>query len=196
MKYLIALLLAALSAPTVEAFSSSQAFCKQVTQPTTALHSHVSRRFALQGFLAPALAVVTTSFAAPAFADVTNKVASQSSLRYLKRSMKELDKLEFYAAQNDYAEIKQGIRSPGLSEIRKNASVLIRGGEDGPEAENLQSTYTVFIKDIEQLDAEVNLGIRGSKKNVFPRYQKAVTSLAAFAEVAVKSVSIPMESTE
>ena len=40
---------------------------------------------------------------------------------------------------HDYFQIKQGIRAPGLSEIRKNAQVLIKAGEDGEEAENLQN---------------------------------------------------------
>ena len=74
--------------------------------------------------------------------------------------MRELDRLELYSAQNDYSEIKQGLRTPALSEIRKNANVLIKGGEDGPEAENLLKSYAVFIKDIESLDSAASLGFR------------------------------------
>lgn len=74
--------------------------------------------------------------------------------------MKELEKLEFFAAQNEYSEIKQGIRAPGLSEIRKNMGVLIKGGEDGPEAENLKNAYDTFIKSIEELDGSASLGFR------------------------------------
>jgi len=66
--------------------------------------------------------------------------------------MKELEKLEFYATENDYSQMKQGIRGSGLSEIRKNALVLMRAAEDGPEAENLKNAYDVFIKDVEALD--------------------------------------------
>ena len=74
--------------------------------------------------------------------------------------MKELEKLEFFASQNDYSEMKEGIRAPGLSEIRKNMRVLIRGGEDSAEAENLQNAYDTFIKSIEELDGAANLGVR------------------------------------
>lgn len=123
-------------------------------------HSEISRRNALQGLMVPAIATIATSFAQPAFADVTNKVASQSALRYVKRSMKELEKLEMFAAQNDYSEIKQGIRGPGLSEVRKNMQVLIRGGEDGPEAANLKTAYDAFIKSIEAFDSNALLGVR------------------------------------
>lgn len=157
--------------------------------------NQVSRRNALKKvFIAPTVAAVTTSFSKPAFADVTNKVASQSSLRYIKRSIKEFEKLEFFAAQNDYSQIKQGIRAPGLSEIRKNAQVLIKAGEDGEEAENLQNAYNTFIKDVEALDGAASLGFRGRKGvELFPSYQKAVTSLLEFQIVASKSVEIPLK---
>ncbi len=170
MKLAVSVILAAVVAPTALAFNTSLASSRVIsvntsTSTSTALNS-VSRRNAIQNLAASTtIAIVgsATSFAfAPdaAHADVTNKIASQSSLRYIKRSVKELDKLEFYAAQNDYSEMKQGLRSPALSEIRKNASVLIKGGEDGPEADNLQSVYSAFIKDIEALDGAASLGFR------------------------------------
>ena len=160
MKYLCILTLA-LAATTTEAFSMNRPV-PAMRSSKTALNSHadISRRNALQSILVPAMATVVTSFAQPAFADVTNKVASQASLRYVKRSMKELEKLEFFASQNDYSEMKEGIRAPGLSEIRKNMRVLIRGGEDSAEAENLQNAYDTFIKSIEELGGAANLGVR------------------------------------
>ncbi len=168
MKLAVSVILAAFVAPAAEAFSSSASSSRVAstsTSSSTALDG-ISRRNAIQNLAASTtIAIVggASSFSfAPdaAYADVTNKIASQSSLRYIKRSMKELDKLEFYAAQNDYSEMKQGLRSPALSEIRKNALVLIKGGEDGPEAENLQTAYSTFIKDIETLDGEASLGFR------------------------------------
>lgn len=193
MKQVFMLFLGALVVSNVHSFT----FGTQDVRSTTALSNHISRRNAIQGLLTPAIATVVTSFSQPAFADVTNKVASQSALRYMKRSMKELEKLEFYASNNDYSEIKQGIRSPALSEIRKNAKVLIKGGEDGPEAENLQVAYDAFIKDIESLDGDASLGFRGRKGiQMYPNYEKSVKSLAAFTEIAAKSVTIPMASTD
>ena len=129
----------------------------------------------------------------PALADVTNKVASKSALRYIKRSIKELEKLELYASTNDYAEIKQGLRSPALSEVRKNASVLIKGGEDGPDAEMLVSSYGTFIKDVEKLDGDASLGFRGRKGiELYPAYSEAVKDLKIFEEIAAKATDIPL----
>jgi len=188
---LTTLILASISA-NASAFSSSPSF--HVTQSSTTELNSVSRRNVFKSIAsAPAMALIATSFSQPAFADVTNKIASQSSLRYVKRSMRELDRLELYAAQNDYSEIKQGLRTPALSEIRKNANVLIKGGEDGPEAENLLKSYAVFIKDIESLDSAASLGFRGKKGvELFGSYQSAVKDLASFAEIAERSVTIPI----
>ena len=91
-------------------------------------------------------------------ADVTNKIASQPALRYIKRSIKELESLEFYAAENDYKEIILGLRNPAIKEIRKNALILIRGGEDGPERENLVESYSLFVKEFEILNSEASSG--------------------------------------
>mmetsp|Transcript_26584 Transcript_26584/g.30415 ORF Transcript_26584/g.30415 Transcript_26584/m.30415 type:complete len:227 (+) Transcript_26584:207-887(+) len=140
------------------------------------------------------LTTVSTSLTfipSPAFADVTNKVASQASLRYIKRSVKELEKLELYASTNDYSEIKQGLRSPALSEIRKNANVLIKGGDDTSEAETLTAIYATFIKDIEKLDSNASLGFRGKKGvELYPSYQKAMKGLMDFQASAERSVTV------
>jgi len=183
---------------TLSAFSAS-AFTingPATSRVSSALRSHsdISRRNVLQGLIVPGILSVATGFVDPAFADVTNKVASQSSLRYVKRSMKELEKLEFYATENDYSQMKQGIRGPGLTEIRKNALVLIRAAEDGPEAENLKNAYDAFIKDIEALDGAASLGFRGRKGvALYPPYQKAYKNLQEFASVAAKSIEIPLQ---
>ena len=190
MKYISIIVLPALSA---SAFTVNGPVNIRVSSALGS-HSVISRRNALQSLIVPGILSVTAAFSEPAFADVTNKVASQSSLRYIKKSMKELDKLEFFAAQNDYSEIKQGIRGAGLSEIRKNALVLMRAAEDGPEAENLKNAYDAFIKDVEALDIAAALGLRGKKAVVlYPVYQKASKSLQEFAAVAARSVEIPLK---
>ena len=179
---------------SVQAFSLSNNKHSVQLSSTSSIDNQVSRRNAFKVLIAPAVVATTTSFSKPAFADVTNKVASQSSLRYIKRSIKEFEKLEFFASQNDYSQIKQGIRAPGLSEIRKNAQVLIKAGEDGEEAENLQKAYDTFIKDVEALDGAASLGFRGRKGvELYPSYQKAIKSLQDFQIVAARSVEIPLK---
>mmetsp|Transcript_23595 Transcript_23595/g.34964 ORF Transcript_23595/g.34964 Transcript_23595/m.34964 type:complete len:195 (-) Transcript_23595:1103-1687(-) len=190
MKYISIIVLPALSA---SAFTVRPAANIRVSSALGS-HSDISRRNALQSLIVPGILSLTAAFSEPAFADVTNKVASQSSLRYVKRSMKELEKLDFFAAQNDYSEIKQGIRGPGLAEIRKNALVLMRAAEDGPEAENLKNAYDAFIKDVEALDIAASLGVRGKKGvALYPVYQKSSKSLQEFAAVAARSVEIPLQ---
>lgn len=168
---------------------------KVTSRLSTSLYSSDrSRRDILRYSVSLGTLAITETLAKPAFADVTNKIASQASLRYIKRSIKELEKLEFYASQNDYIEMKQGIRGPGISEIRKNAVVLIRGGEDGPEATNLQNAYESFIRDIEALDGAASMGVRGRKGiDMYPSYQKSVNSLVSFADIAVRSVETPFQ---
>lgn len=190
MKYISIIVIPALSA---SAFTVNRPVNIRVSSALGS-HSEISRRNALQSLIVPGILTVTAAFSEPAFADVTNKVASQSSLRYIKRSMKELEKLEFYASKNDFFEIKQGIRGPGLSEIRKNALVLMRAAEDGPEAENLKNAYDAFIKDVEALDIAAALGLRGKKGvELYPVYQKSSKSLQEFATVAARSVEIPLK---
>lgn len=137
----------------------------------------------------------TTLLPQPALADVTNKVASKSALRYVKRSIKEFETLEFKAGMNNYEEVKDGLRSSALDEIRKNSKVLIKGGEDGPEAENLVVAYKAFIKGIEKLDSDANLALRG-KKNIqlLPSYTQTLKDLKTFADVAERAMGIPVAS--
>jgi len=192
MKYFLT---CALSALSISAFTINGPVTSKRASSALNSHSDISRRDVFKGLIVPGILSVATAFVEPAFADVTNKVASQSSLRYIKKSMKELEKLEFYATENDYSQMKQGIRGSGLSEIRKNALVLMRAAEDGPEAENLKNAYDVFIKDVEALDIEASLGVRGKKGvALYPTFQRVSKSLQEFAAVAVKSVEIPLQS--
>jgi hypothetical protein len=139
-----------------------------------------------------AIAVSTTTLPQPAYADVTNKVASKAALRYIKRAIKEFEKLEFNASNNDFTEIKAGLRTPALSEIRKNAGILIKGGEDTAEAENLVAAYAAFIKDIEKLDGDASLGLRGRRNvQLLPSYDQTLKALKEFEEIAIRATTIP-----
>lgn len=155
--------------------------------------SAMNRKDALKHLISvPSLMIATIS--RPAFADVTNKVASQAALRYMKRTIAEFEKLEFYAAQNDYKEVKLGLRTPALSEIRKNGNVLIKGGEDGPEAQTLVDSYSHFIKNLEALDSSSSLGVRGKKGvQLYSLYKQSLDDLNTFVAVAERSVQIPLQ---
>eukprot|EP00551_Chaetoceros_affinis_P010039 CAMPEP_0203668870 /NCGR_PEP_ID=MMETSP0090-20130426/5394_1 /ASSEMBLY_ACC=CAM_ASM_001088 /TAXON_ID=426623 /ORGANISM="Chaetoceros affinis, Strain CCMP159" /LENGTH=216 /DNA_ID=CAMNT_0050533425 /DNA_START=61 /DNA_END=711 /DNA_ORIENTATION=- len=194
----------------VKAFSACSSRTAAAATTTTSLFStnqnndnansnELSRQDFFQTMIKSSAVATATAFMTlsssplPANADVTSKIASQASLRYIKRSIKELEKLEFVASNNDYSEMKQGLRSPALSEIRKNAKVLIKGGEDGAEAENLVASYDAFIKDIEKLDGDASLGFRGRKgMELYPSYAQTMKDLRAFTEVAERSTSIPV----
>lgn len=116
----------------------------------------------------------------------TNKISSKASLRYIKRAIKEFETLELYASMNDYTEMKQGIRNPGLSEIRKNCFVLIKNSSDNEEDSNkLTGIYGEFIKHIEKLDSDASLGFRGRKGiELQSSYDAALKDLKTFVEVA------------
>lgn len=154
----------------------------------------ISRRDLVSGIISAVGVVTATTLTQPAYADVTNKIASQASLRYIKRSVKEFEKLELYASMDDYTEIKEAIRAPALSEIRKNASVIIRGAEGGPESKNLETSYKAFISSLEKLDSQSSLALRGKKGiSLMAYYDGAKKELSAFGEFAEKAVSIPLQ---
>jgi len=126
----------------------------------------------------------------------TSNVKNKAALRYIKRSIKEFESLELYASTNDYSEIKQGLRNPGLSEIRKNCNTLIKSsveannngdGNGNENNEKLSTLYSQFIKDIEKLDGDASLGFRGRKGiELYPSYEQAVKDLKLFQEEAEK----------
>lgn len=142
-------------------------------------------------------AVVLTPMAANA--DVTNKVASSSALRNVKRSLKQLDSLELYVTSDNYQELKAALRVPPLADVRKNMSILVKGGEDGPDAELLQNKYSNFIQGLEQMDSTAGLALRGRKISddvFYDKYKVTVVALTDFLKVAEESVSIPVQYVE
>eukprot|EP00592_Proboscia_alata_P020623 CAMPEP_0194420988 /NCGR_PEP_ID=MMETSP0176-20130528/20281_1 /TAXON_ID=216777 /ORGANISM="Proboscia alata, Strain PI-D3" /LENGTH=233 /DNA_ID=CAMNT_0039228911 /DNA_START=3 /DNA_END=704 /DNA_ORIENTATION=- len=131
-------------------------------------------------------------------ADVTNKIASQPALRYIKRSITSLQKLDFYASQNSYNEVLLGLRSPTLNELRKNALILIRGGDDGPERDNLVNSFADFVKELENLNTLASGGFRKTIKNaiLLPALDECVAKLTIFSEVAERGAEIPLQNDE
>ena len=74
-------------------------------------------------------AVVAASTPLPAYADVTNKVASAAALRGVKRGLKDLEKTEFYAAENNYYEGDD--EGYFVEEVVEGAELLGRKSDDG-----------------------------------------------------------------
>ena len=143
--------------------------------------------------------LVGTSSPAPAHADVTNKVASSAALRNVKLVQKRLAGLADTVAQNEYQELKEALRVAPFSDLRKNMTTLVRGGEDGPDAQALQDKYKTFIAKLEKMDTTATLALRGKKLNegdFNSTYQATVDALADFVELAQGAAEIPVQYSE
>ena len=131
-----------------------------------------------------------------AFADVTNKVASSTALRTVKRAQKQLKDLLPSAQANDFVQVKTFLRTPPFVDVRKNCFVLLRGGEDGPKAEELQATYKAFIGSVEKIDATASLGMRGRKipdLQMSSEFLAIESTLNDFLKIAEEATDIPVQ---
>jgi hypothetical protein len=129
-------------------------------------------------------------------ADITSKVASSAQLRNVKRASKQLDTMELYATNGDAAGLRSAIRLAPLSEVRKAAFTLVRGAEDGPDAELMSSTYQTFIRALEQMDSMAAVSVRGRalpEGQLYALYRDTVTALAEFLKIADQAVTIPIQ---
>jgi len=192
----LVLLLLSVSHYSVSAFTLVAKTSQQST--STSLHSTCSRndfvRQSLQGLL-----VATTLIPTTAHADITNKVASTSALRNVKSAQKALSTLQDAVTALDYATFRGALRQAPLSEVRKACTILVRGGDDGPEADKLQQTYKTFITTLEKVDATALVAMRGRKipDDEFPNtYAAANAALADFVAVAERAAAIPVQYTE
>ena len=176
--------------PTVVSITPAQAqshspFIQKTTCIPTTLISTFNRRESLSFPSTFAVLPIVLLSPTEARADklISNQLASPSALRYVKLSIKVLSDLEFYASTNDYEQIKLGLRGPGLDQLRKNASILVGSNEEGPVKESLASRYSTFIHDLEKLDSEASLGIRGRKNiSMSESYEKCLSSLNDFVD--------------
>jgi len=109
--------------------------------------------------------------------------------------VRQLNEMEFAAvSSNDYTSVKEAIRKPPLTEVRRNCMILVKGGEDGPDADNLQSKYATFIKELEGLDSQASLGMRGRKNiEMADNYDGTVKALKDFLDVAEKAAELPVQ---
>lgn len=132
----------------------------------------------------------------PANADVTSKVASASALRNIKRAQKQLLKLQTAAESNDFAGVKEFLRTPPFGDCRKYCFTLVRGAEDGPKAAEMDSVYKSFVSSIEKIDGTASLGFRGRKipqLQLSEEYLVVQSTLADFLKVAEESAEIPVQ---
>ena len=160
----------------------------------------LSRRSFFDGAVAAtASALLLTAVPQVVNADVTNKVASTTALRNVKRAQRQLATIKPYVEDDDYEPIKEAFRAAPFSEIRKNMSTLIKGGEDGPLAESLQENYLSFKTTVERLDSMAGQALRGKKipnDDLVAQYNNVESALAAFVKVAEESVEIPLQEGE
>jgi len=129
-------------------------------------------------------------------ADITNKLASSTALRSVKLSQKKLASMEDFILTDDYVPLKEALRVQPFSEIRKSCTTLIRGGEDGPDADELQKRYKAFISSLERLDSTASLGMRGRKiadGEFLSAYKQTVDALSDFVKVAEEASAIPVQ---
>mmetsp|Transcript_77990 Transcript_77990/g.226267 ORF Transcript_77990/g.226267 Transcript_77990/m.226267 type:complete len:190 (-) Transcript_77990:167-736(-) len=143
-----------------------------------------------------AAVIAGASLPKPAYADVTNKVASSTALRSVKRSQKQLKDLLPAAQSNDFTQVKAFLRTPPFAEVRKNCFILVRGGEDSPKAAELDSAYKAFIASIEKIDSTASLGIRGRKipdLQMSDEYQVIESAMSDFIKVAEEAAEVPVQ---
>ena len=160
--------------------------------------NEVSRKEALGTFCSGLLGVTTAVVINPlvAQADITNKIASSTALRALKQAEKRLPYLLPTVKDNDFLGVKSFLRTPPFDEIRKNGSILVRGAEDGPKSNELQSTYKDLIGSIEKIDGTASLGMRGRKVpqlQLLEEYDIISASLKSFLKVSEEAVEIPLQ---
>jgi hypothetical protein len=94
---------------------------------------------------------------------------------------------------DEYMEVKNALREAPVSEIRKACTTLVKGGEDGPDAAQLETKYKAFIGSLESMDSKGSLALRGRKLNQgdFEKsYRETLDNLADFLVLAEEAASI------
>lgn len=154
-----------------------------------------------KGFMENVLVGVASAMVLPSIAraDVTNKVASSTALRSVKRAQKQLPNMQFSAKDNEFSKITDALRTSPFADVRKNCFTLVRGAEDGPKYEDIQDAYKVFIATVEKIDATAKLGARGKKippGQMFEEYLAIESSIDGFIKVAEEAMEIPLLTTD
>jgi hypothetical protein len=168
-------------------------FSNALSTQSTPRSSSVSRKTFVNGVVAGVIG--STVLPGVAKADITNKLASTAALRKLKRAQNQLPKLEPIAEANDFAGVKEFLRTPPFGDSRKDCFVLVKGAEDGPKVEELDVVYKAFIASIENIDNTAGLGYRGRKipqLQLSEQYLVVESTLVDFLKVAEEAALIPV----
>mmetsp|Transcript_30132 Transcript_30132/g.72332 ORF Transcript_30132/g.72332 Transcript_30132/m.72332 type:complete len:196 (+) Transcript_30132:77-664(+) len=181
---------------SVLAFSNAWTPASQPQSKLTKKSDSMSRGTFVSGLVAGVVANTLLMPVEPAKADVTNKVASANALRNIKRAQKQLPKLQTVAESNDFAGVKEFMRTPPFGDSRKYCFTIVRGAEDGPKAAEIETVYKAFVSSIEKIDGTASLGFRGRKipqLQLSEEYLVVQSSLADFLKVAEDSAVIPVQ---
>jgi hypothetical protein len=169
--------------------NSASTIKARTTSTSTSSLDAASRRDLFYGATVGLMGGIVTLLVDPqvAAADVTNKVASSPALKSLKRAQQNLPKLLPTVQSNDYVAVKAFFRTPPFDQVRKNGFILVRGGEDGPKASELEASYKSLIATIEKIDGTASLGMRG--RSIKPlqmseEYDNIVAAMDSFLKVS------------
>lgn len=211
MKTASPLLLALTLASDVTAFTT---FPAGATSSSTRLHAtnedttnvpELSRRGFVQNlgiagmtaaaFLASPVTAYAEELESQSTESVVIGVPQSSNLRSIKRAEKQLSKLEFYAVENEFENMKLGLRNAPFSEVRKNCFALIRDYAGQPEQQSkLTASYDNFIRAVEKLDNTAGLGMRGRKLDNGELLQSFQASSAALNDFIAVATQVAQES--
>ena len=164
---------------------------------TTLIGGTAASTVLLSSSTAPFSSSTRFGFVESAHADVTNKVASSTALRALTRTQDKLPtKLLPDVQANDFIGVKARLREPPFDSVRKNAQILVRGGEDGPRAKELVRSYKDLIGALEKIDSTASLRMRG--RSIGPlemseQYEVLVAALTSFLKVGSEAADIPLQ---
>lgn len=180
-------------------FSASSQSAVPTTKSALFANPLVSRKRAFQDVIATTVATVTigTALPTPALAVRFGGIDAtpEESLRYVKRAIKAIEKIELSVTNNEYEQVKDSLRSPSVDTLRKYCNVLITSRE-GAEKDDLTALYQKFIKDFETLDSQAGLGVRGNKNaKMYEPYRASLSDLVTFSDTAEKMVGVASEST-
>mmetsp|Transcript_36979 Transcript_36979/g.44179 ORF Transcript_36979/g.44179 Transcript_36979/m.44179 type:complete len:225 (-) Transcript_36979:111-785(-) len=188
------------SAFTAPSTQSPQICASASSCTKTALFANpiVSRKRAFQNIISTTIATIAVGTATsiqPASA-IPFDVEPEDALRYIKRAVKALDKLELSVTNNEYKEIRDAIRSPSFDLLRKNSGVLIQNGV-GTEKDSMQATYKKFVTDFEALDNKCGIAVRAKKDvKIYDLYRSAAKELLIFADTAEKVTGLNSDSSD
>ncbi|GKY92122.1 hypothetical protein MPSEU_000183600 [Mayamaea pseudoterrestris] len=143
-----------------------------------------------------AAALTITATPLVANADVTAKLASSTALRKVKSCQNKLATLETAISETDYLAVRQSLREAPCSDLRKSMTTLVKGAEDGSNAQEISAKYKTFISSLETLDAKAGLGLRGqsiSVEEMTKYYQAVLINLREFLEAAQAAAEVPLQ---